>query len=571
MNYFLKFDIFSKRISFFFDKKEKIGSYFSLFLTSLYIIISLVLFLYNITSALQRSEIRVYDTSLYAQEMPIIELDKKLFYFAFGLEDPETSNRFIDETVYYPEVLFIDRVKKNGNFETIVKKNLPLGKCKEIDFGQNYQHLLVKGELNNSYCLKDFDYNITFAGGYKYEKMTYIRIKIFPCKNTTQNNNHCKPQEEIDYYFTSGYLSLLMKDIGLDPSNFTEPTLPTLQDLYTTVDRRLYRNYILNFGITEIHTDTGLFNENIKKNKYIQFRKELQNFSFLDEKQYLSGKENCLIQIRLDDTILIQKRAYIKISEVFSRIGGYMQLLYTIFLLISLLIIKVNSQLKIINSIFNFNSKKNKIILKFRNFQTLNSMKISHSNNLILSKKQRRKNIINKTIESENNNNRTNNNLISKCSNNTYNIKGPFKMNMPYHDNNQIGKNFSYKLKLNENILSEYPKNKSTTNSNQKLNKKGNIKISDLNFHKTIFSLQDKEQKEYPEFSGLTMINYFFPGKNKKKKNMVELFHLGINFYKKRMDIVFVFSHLLLTEKILLNRNYNQLYSTFNEDDMKNT
>ena len=41
-----------------------------------------------------------------------------------------------------------------------------------------------------------------------------------------------------------------------------------------------------------------------------------------------------------------------------------MQLMNTVFLLISLLINKLDAELKIINSIFNFNIKENKFILK---------------------------------------------------------------------------------------------------------------------------------------------------------------------------------------------------------------
>ena len=164
--------------------------------------------------------------------------------------------------------------------------------------------------MNNSYCLKDFDYNLTFAGGYKYEKMSYMRIKIFPCVNTTENNNHCKSREVIDYHLTSGYFSILIKDFGLNPSNFNVPILPTLQDLYTNIDKRILRNFIINLGVTEIHTDISLFKENVKKVKYLQYRDHFQNFQFREETDYLEGKEFCVTQLKLDDTIIIQKRTY---------------------------------------------------------------------------------------------------------------------------------------------------------------------------------------------------------------------------------------------------------------------
>ena len=40
------FDIYSKRISFFYDKRDKVGTVFGLILTFLYVVITLILFLY---------------------------------------------------------------------------------------------------------------------------------------------------------------------------------------------------------------------------------------------------------------------------------------------------------------------------------------------------------------------------------------------------------------------------------------------------------------------------------------------------------------------------------------------
>jgi len=373
-------DIYARRIGFFYNNRERISSYSGLFLTFIYVVASIILFIHFMIITAQRKEIRVYDSSFIAQEMPIINLDKNNFYFAFGLENPKTLNRFVDESIYIPEVVYIDRAKINGKFKTINSLTLPFEKCQEGIFGKDYQHLFVVGELSNSYCLKDFNYNLTLQGGFKYEKMSYVRIKIYPCTNNTENNNKCKPQEEIDKYLTSGYFSILLKDIGLNPSNYSYPVIPTLQDLYTTVDKRFYKNLILTYGLTQVQTDIGLFNEKIANNKYIQFKKSFENFIFMEEEEYNNGKEIIFIEIRLDDHILIQKRTYTKISETFSRIGGYMQLMNTIFLLISLLINRLDTEQKVLNSIFNFNIKENKVNLKY---QALNSLYSSNESKFV--------------------------------------------------------------------------------------------------------------------------------------------------------------------------------------------
>ena len=45
----------------------------------------------------------------------------------------------------------------------------------------------------------------------------------------------------------------------------------------------------------------------------------------------------------------------------------------------------------------------------------------------------------------------------------------------------------------------------------------------------------------------------------KKKEEQIELFNIGISLYKKRMDIINVFTIILLIEKILLKLEKNKI------------
>ena len=548
----LDFDMYSKRTSFFFKNQEKIGSYLGFILTIVYILSSIILFLYQIILAIQKQELKVYDTTIHAQEMPSITVDSSQLYFAFGLEDPQTSNRFIDNTIYIPKIVFIDKVKKNDEFVTVEQKTLEYEKCKVENFGKNYQHLFIKDELNSSYCLKDFNYNLTFAGGYKYERMTYIRIRIYPCVNNTENNNTCKPQEEIDRFMSSGYFSIILKDFGLNPLNYSNPVLPTLQDLYTTIDKKLYRNYILNFGVTEIHTDSGIIKQNNNIRKYLQYRKELQTFTFRDEKDYYDGKSVIIVQLKLDDTIVVQKRSYTKISEVFSRIGGYMQLINTVFLLLTSIINRLNCELKIINSIFNFNLKENKVILKF---QTLKEKKKKINNNKYLSfAKKSKDNFKKKEID-----NKSNNNLIFK-ENEFGNITSGLNICeiKKYESQN-------YNIKLNKNIIqienSKVNSIKSKYQSNQKM-KENSINLNKEILNKKDYELFHKNLEDYNDHIDLNLFDYFCSSRNSKK---YKLFSLGNSFFRKRMDIVHVFTIISVLEKILLNNNYQKFLALYEE------
>ena len=544
------FDIYSKKICFFYNNHEKISSYFGFFLTLIYIFASLILFLFQIVRAIQRKELKVYESTIYSKEMPLINVDMNQLYFAFGLEYPSTATRYIDESIYTAKITFFDQQKIKDKFETIVKRDLEFEKCNVDNFGKDYQNLFVKDELNNSYCLKNFNYTLPLAGSYKYDRITYIRIVINPCVNSTKNNFSCKTQEEIDKQLNSGYFSIVLKDFGLNPSNYSSPRIPTLQDLYTTIDRRLAKNYILNFGLTHIKTDSGIITENLKEKIYLQFRKVFENFSLREEKDYHSGKSVILVQLRLEDTLFIQTRTYLKISEIFSRIGGYMQLMNTIFLLITSIINRIYSEIKIINGIFNFNIKENKMILKLETFKDsnkiLNSKNIRH---LILSSKKFPVDIKQSDADckSKNNliikdNNFTNISSLNFSDNNknvnesrNYSIKHSKKSNIIYYENSKN----NYIKSRNDNVKTEEPY------KNMQLNKES--------FLKSFYSINkgDYNYMDFNERINLNLLDYFCPWINTQKYNDIKLYNKGNEFYRKKMDIVHVFTLLTIIEDFI--------------------
>ena len=543
------FDMYSKKLGFYFKNQEKVGSYFGFFLSLLYIVVSLILFFSQIIKVIKRNELNVYDSTIYAQKMPSINVDINQLYFAFGLEDPLTSNRFIDEGIYIAKVAFVEKVKVNDELITVKTTNMPIEICNETNFGENYQHLFTKNELNNSYCLKDFNYNLFFAGGYKYEKFNYIRLRIYPCVNNSANNNSCKPQEEIDAYMASGYFSILIKDFGLNPSNYSNPVVPTFQDLYTTIDKRIYRNYILNFGVTEIHTDTGLITESVKKDRYFQYRKEIQTFSFRDEQEYYKGKSIILVQFKLDDAIIIQKRSYTKIAEIFSRIGGYMQLMNTVFLLIASLFNKFNFDLKIINSIFKFDLKGNKILLKLNTIKELNPsfMNNGKKNSIFSLRKQFEEK---KSLDSEN---KSKNNLIitkEKEKEKDFNISdlnissNKIDINENKNSGIKIDKTENYSYIENQNINIFKIKSKSENKSKNTFNL---VNKFNLDFRNN--KINSKE--DFNDNINLHFFDYFCTKKSSKRYKYILLFNKGNRFYRKKIDIVHVFSVLSFFEEFL--------------------
>ena len=545
---FVYYDIYSKQIGFFYNNKDKIGTNFGFFLTIIYIFISCFIFIYYLVDTLKRKNLNVYDSTTYSQDIPIANINPNSLYFAFGLEDPKTSNRFIDETIYFAKLLFFEKEKINGEFETTNRIELESEPCKEEKFGEEYKNLFSPGELNNSYCLKDF--NLSLVGGYKFNKFSYLRIRIYPYINSTENDNHCKPQDIIDNYIKGGYFSILIKDVGLNPSNISYPVIYTLQDLYTTIDKSMYRDFILYYGITEIITDMGLFFQNLQTKKYLQFRKEVQSFYFRDESEYYGGKAMCSIDFRLDEFIYIQKRRYSKMQEAFSIIGGYMQLISNIFSLISFLSNRIFPELKILNGIFDYNLNNKKFTMKIKSLKDLNIK--NSSNNLDFPSKK---------VNSEANNS-TQNNIVNNSKNNLVEIVNniPTNLKLIKQKKNSIFTEVKKKEKENEKNNMKFFYNKKFHLFDQDDHKDKNAIYNQSYryscgtfFHNKLKYVSNMNfLNEYVDKINFNFFDYYCFKKLSRKKSDIELFKIGLSLYKKKMDIINVFTFFLLSEKRFL-------------------
>ena len=572
LNYYFNFDMYARSPNFYFKNHDRINTCFGTLLTLVYIIVSLTLFIYHSIITIQRKNFKVHDSTIYGQEMPFIDLNSNILYFAFGLEDPLTMNRFIDDSIYIPKIVFVDKAKINDELVTVYQQNLEIEKCKVINFGENYQHLFLEDELNNSYCLKKFEQNLTLAGGYKYERFSYIRIRIYPCVNSSENNFSCKSQEEIDHFMSSGYFSIILKDIGLNPANYSIPVIPTLQDLYTTIDKRIYKNYILNLGVTEIHTDIGLFQEDIKTQKYLQFRKEMETFTFRNEEEYYQGKSVIIAQLKLDDNINVQTRSYIKIPEIFSTIGGYMQLMNTAFLLLTIIVNKFNLELKIINSIFKFNLKKKKLIMKLQKLNDYDDLHISNISNIHTPVVNFKK-MTNITQHLDLLDNKSKNSLMKENEINNISLLNFSENNNELDNNNKNKITILKKHKRKSNALPI--ENSKMENTKDKMSKKNlrlsqdHIKENGTNFNKKNF-FNELSYKDFNDKIELNMFDYCCCHLvYEKRHKIIELYNITNSFFRKKLDVVNVFNLLLLIEKNLLKNN-SEFVHTINEE-LENT
>ena len=569
------FDIYSRRISFFYNTREKIGSIFGFILTMIYISFTAALFLIYSIRTINRTDVRVSDSTMHAQGLPSIDVNPDVLYFAFGLEDPITLSRYIDETIYLPTISMINRVKENGRLITKDKIMLKPERCNIETFGEKYRDLFAEHELDNSYCLGD--YNFSLSGGFKYDQLSYIRIEIKPCVNTTENNNHCKPQNIIDSYLTSAYFSMFIKDIGLNPLNYTTPIIPILQNLYTTIDKSMIRDFLIYFGITEIHTDIGLFENHINKKSYLQFKQYQDPFFFLDEEKYHSGSSLITVQIRLYEYIKIQKRTYTKFSEIFSIIGGYMKLIYTLFTIMTILTKNIVVEKKLLNSLFNFNISQKKIILSIRYEKRLNYLihfdKGEYNSYIpfVAKKSIRPYKKYTKTLYNYSKLDNSFGNLIQKSITDSIKLKANEMKHRKNYSDKQL---LQFKSKQNKSKCSNgknkrnspkfVDKDEFNSQNNIVFIKKNKNNCYNYNKKEKISSKSVQVENQYIEDIKINIFNYFCNIGKKKKKTEIELFNSGVSFYRNQMNIIHFFNIIFLTE-IMLNQQYNKKTNILNQ------
>lgn len=544
------FDIFAKKLGLYHNGKEKIGSFFGFLLTMIYIIVSLAIFTYYTISIIKREELQVRDSTEYSKETPYMNLNNSnLLYFAFGVENSVNASRFVDETIYRARAVFYYGEKNSGGaFEQKEYRDLKIEKCKMEKFGEEYQHLFTKGEFDDSYCVDNFDLALT--GGFLYNKFSCIRILLYPCVNKTENNNHCKPQEEIDKVLAGGYFSVLLKDIGLNPTNYSFPILPTIQDFYTTISKDFFRDVIFNYEITEVQSDYGIFYEEKKTERYLKFDKVKESFYLRDDKNYYyKGKNMCKIEIRLSDNIHVQRRSYKKMSNVFSTTGGYMQVLYSIFMLFSLIPNKFNLEKIIVNNLLNINFTNNK---NNNNFSpTFHNLIAQNSRNFIKRKNNTSITNHNMTIDLKNKENKNNglNSQPKEFINITNNSK-KVPLNKGINSDDKI-KNISFIEQSNNASKNEmFPQNIDLNIINC-----DKISFSKSNSHKFLFNypkensfFYNEKGKEIKE-AHFNIFEYYCFGKCFSKNKKIELFHKGCLLYRNEMDIIHIFKHLLDMEK----------------------
>ena len=257
---------------------------------------------------------------IYYEETPSeITLNKNNFSFVFGLQTKEYKN-FIDESIYkvnaYQSKLILN---KNGvyNYEN---EPLKVIKCDEYKF-EIIPEKFKKLPIENLYCLSN---NISLKGDYMQESWNFIQFNFMKCVNSTENENNCKSENEINTILNEGFIGMFIPDNAIESSKFKIPYRTYIRNLYKEFSIKYYENIVLYFKLVEVITDSGYFFDE-KQSVYFPSYDYYQNdLDINDLINFLT------ITIRVSSKREIHKRSYIKVQTIFSNVGGMLKIVLLI-------------------------------------------------------------------------------------------------------------------------------------------------------------------------------------------------------------------------------------------------
>ena len=366
-------DYFGREIEIYYKGKSKRTSLIGFIFTFLYSAMYISFFIYKLVGMIQKTEVTFYDTYSYTGEPPNIKLTPDKFYGGFALGNPLTLETFVDNTIYTVSVIFMDGQKINGQWN-FIPTPLKLETCKLERFGENYRDIFKTKSMKKMHCVPFL--NHTLRGHLTYDVYSYYLVRFTPCINSTLNNFHCKPLSTIKKYLTQTFVTFKMEDVDLTPQDYHHPVVLRGKEVSATVGKNLFQDVHSFFQVVNVETDEDLIGfealSSIKKEKYIKYDQSaiLSNLKSSNLRDDIWNDTLVDVTIALSEKELTEKRTYPKLIVVLGDVGGFMEVFFSLFKILSLFLTETLYKTSLVNHLFRFDLNKKSLLVKSKIFKT---------------------------------------------------------------------------------------------------------------------------------------------------------------------------------------------------------
>ena len=529
-----EYDMFGYTVKLYFNENTKKGTIFGLITTVIYILTFFSVTVYYISKTFNRKNYTFSTSTMEHEEIFSIKLDKEVFALNFALQDPISYAEYIDETIYNIKANLITGVR---NSETQAYswtyEEIKTGPCSLDMFGKDYQYFYKNG-YKNKFCLYDIDKK-NLTGHFNFNYYSQIIISFYSCINSTENNNHCKSKDIIDYYLNNTYVVIYLHSITIDEKEIPM-TRNSLENQYSTDGHNFFKDYQIYLKIVETEDDDNILFESKKNKKLLQFD-STREMSSINRK--VNDDSFCDITIKLSDKKTTYKKSYEKLLDALFNAGSIMNVIYYIIKICLWLPVKTVYEINAINKVFKFD--KVKIIKKISEKNISKIISHYNSNSQIL-KHEIKENSLN-ILKSKN---ISNPEFLYSKKNFDFNIKiQNIKDNHSDSSANINNKNTPKKIFLMKNIKHQ----KILSNSNSFNNFRENLENESKDYRKNINNQDDSKY-----IVDMIKINWFqflcyYPLKKCSNNDKINLAENGRKVYKQNLDIINIFQNITMMKK----------------------
>ena len=326
--------------------KTTLGGVFTLVLVSL----STLLFINYSSDIVYRHNPTVVFSEIFSPNPEITDFSKETNFFTVGLQYP-SGIQFVDYSIYIPQV-YMYITDKTTN---IIKSTLiPIERCLEANLPSDpvlhdYFGNPVGSNLSDLLCVKDLD-QYFIKGSFDNDIYYAMQIKIYLCSNNTKDPNAiiCKSPEEIKQKM--GFFGVYYMDYLIDPQNFEQPGKAIGKGYYSPLSLGMSKNVARYIATSKVNSNDGFIFNSFNSYTYPTFKEDIETLQTDDTNSGMLMK----FVIRKYHNNLIYERSYKKLQNILAEIGGFIQIIYLFFFLLTMPIVSKRYFEKIINTVYDF-------------------------------------------------------------------------------------------------------------------------------------------------------------------------------------------------------------------------
>ena len=159
-----------------------------------------------------------------------------------------------------------------------------------------------------------------------------------------------------------------MQDIVLTPKDYKNPIKHIPKQLHLSLQSDLYVDIYTYFQIVNIETDEDIFgfgtSNNFRKEKYLKYDQSQIFYSTSNLDLDNPDKPLTSLNIILSEQELTQTRTYIKLITVIGDVGGFMEVIFSLFSILAEILTDTLYTKSLVNYLFSFDLDKKLILIK---------------------------------------------------------------------------------------------------------------------------------------------------------------------------------------------------------------